>query len=166
MEADAARGSQQPSRPGQWTAAEGHLASASRPARWIALAVAASLGCSHGALPARAPRPVARLSANPRVAFAPVRIEFLLRLQGGQDTEDYYCPAVGWSFGDGSTSAHESDCEPWVSGLAIERLYQARHLYKHGGDYVAEVGLWKRGQRIVREQVALNVRPGLGEFRE
>jgi glycosyltransferase involved in cell wall biosynthesis len=48
------------------------------------------------------------------MAFAPVEILVTGQLKNGSDLEEFYCPGREWDWGDGTRSAHESDCEPGV----------------------------------------------------
>jgi hypothetical protein len=75
------------------------------------------------------------------MAFGPVSVLVVAQLQGGDEHEDFYCPDLEWDFGDGSRSSSQSDCEPFVPGMTLERHFMARHDYLRAGDYEVKVTL-------------------------
>jgi len=80
-------------------------------------------------------RPSLSARATPPSGTVPVRIFVSAELKGGDDDfEDYYCPTVEWTWGDGTVSASTADCEPYESGKSlIRRRFSADHLYKLPG---------------------------------
>ena len=69
--------------------------------------------------------------------MVPVRISGVAELKGGDnDFEEYYCPTIEWSWGDGTVSESSNDCEPYQSGKSqITRRYTISHPYRQGGQY-------------------------------
>jgi hypothetical protein len=88
----------------------------------VALAAPAIAGGGRGAK-----KPRLDLRANPRLAVMPVDVLVVAELVGGDEIEDFYCPAVEWDWGDGGRSAHEADCPPFEPGMAMARRHSARH---------------------------------------
>src|SRR5262245_24578768 len=84
---------------------------------------------------AKTRKPRLSLRATPRVAMPPVNVLLVAQLEGGDDTEDYYCPGQEWEWGDGARSAYESDCPPFQPGVEFTRRFSAMHAYSRPGDY-------------------------------
>ena len=80
-------------------------------------------------------KPRLELRTLQRVAFSPVSVFVVAELVGGEDTEELYCPGLVWDWGDGTRSAHESDCPPFVTGDDLQRRFTARHVYRDAGDH-------------------------------
>jgi hypothetical protein len=72
---------------------------------------------------------------------APVNVLVVAELLGGDQIEDYYCPALDWEWGDGSRSVRESDCPPMETGVAFVRRFTAEHVYHGRGTYNVRVTL-------------------------
>src|SRR5258706_16215522 len=96
------------------------------------------------------------LRPSPRLVRYSGEVLLTAQLAGGSDVEELHCPRVVWSFGDGSVSAQQSDCEPWSAGTRIERFFQARHLYVVPGEYAVREALWN-GEMKLKEAHALYV---------
>lgn len=120
-------------------------------ALFLLLAVPAAPG---DAPKGRKPRLDLRLS--PRVAFTPVSVYVTAELNGGDDLEDFYCPALEWEWGDGARSEYEADCAPFESKEAFERRFFARHEYRRAGEYHVKLTL-RRSQRAIAAATA-NIR--------
>jgi hypothetical protein len=118
-----------------------------------ALAVPATAGDGHGA---RKPR--LDLRASPRMAFMPVDVFVIAELVGGDETEDFYCPAVEWEWGDGNRSAHASDCPPFRPGMTLARLHSATHAYRRPGAYSIRVTLRRVGRALAAATTQVDVR--------
>lgn len=95
-------------------------------------------------------RPSLSLRATPPSGTVPVRIFVSAELKGGDDDyEDYYCPTVEWTWGDGTVSASTADCEPYEAGKSqIRRRFSAAHLYKQPGGVRVTLRL-KKKDRVV-----------------
>ena len=96
----------------------------------------------------RVKRPHLDLRASPRMALIPVSIFAVAELVGGDEVEDFYCPAVEWDWGDGARSAHEADCPPFEPGMAMARRHTASHAYRQRGEYSVRVTLRRVGRRL------------------
>jgi hypothetical protein len=97
---------------------------------------------------ARARKPRLDLRLTPRVAFSPVSVVAIAELNGGDELEEFYCPALEWEWGDGARSEQESDCAPFESKEGFERRFFANHSYRAAGDYSVRVTL-RRSQRAI-----------------
>src|SRR5471032_2018318 len=77
------------------------------------------------------PRPQVKLKAQPVIAMAPARVVLTAELVGGaNDFEEYYCSAVRWEWGDGTTSESSSDCAPYEAGKSeIKRRFTVEHVF-------------------------------------
>ena len=69
-------------------------------------------------------KPRLDLRAAPRMAFSPVNVLLTAELMGGDDVEEYYCPALVWDWDDGGRSEHEQRCDYTPAAPAST---QARH---------------------------------------
>jgi hypothetical protein len=94
-----------------------------------------------GDLP-RARKPRLELRAAPRMSFSPVLVLLTAELRGGEDSEEFYCPALEWDWDDGGKGVHEADCPPFEeSGNAMDRRFTAEHAYRRAGVYNVKVTL-------------------------
>jgi len=100
-------------------------------------------------------RPRLDLRASPRVAFSPVEVLVIGELKGGQDTEEFYCPGLVWDWGDGSRSAHESDCSPFQDGTELDRFFTARHAFRAPGAYSVRLFLIRAGRTVTMATVPI-----------
>lgn len=96
------------------------------------------------------------------MAFSPVSVLVIAQLVGGDEHEDFYCPDVEWDFGDGSRSAQQSDCEPFMDGMTLERHFMARHAYPRPGDYEVKVTLRRASRALAVATARVTVHAGLG----
>lgn len=119
----------------------------------FALATPAMAG---SALKAKNPR--LDLRAFPRIAFSPVNVLLTAELVGGEDVEEYYCPAVEWDWDDGSKSFHEADCAPFEDGAALDRRFTAEHAYRGAGTYNVRVTLRRVNRSVAVANVTITVR--------
>jgi hypothetical protein len=103
-------------------------------------------------------RPQLDLRASPRIAFSPVEVLITAQLKGGADLEEFYCPGLEWDWGDGTHSAHESDCAPFDSEASVERFFRARHAYGAPGNYQVRLTLRRADRTVAAGSVALMVR--------
>jgi phosphate-selective porin len=119
------------------------------------LVVAASLAdAGHGA----GSQPQLSLRATPRVGLSPTGVILTGQLQGGEDVEEFHCPALEWDWDDGSRSSSEEDCGPFQAGSGIARRFSARHLYRGPGSYRARLTLSRAGRAVAAATVMITVR--------
>lgn len=95
-------------------------------------------------------RPSINLRANPNVAFAPARVVATAEVLGGADDyQDFYCAKVEWTWGDGTTSEAQDDCDPYEAGTSmIRRRYTSDHKYELPGQYDVRLTL-RQGKKSV-----------------
>jgi len=67
--------------------------------------------------------PTAKLVSNTKSGFAPLRILLRAKLEGGDETEEFYCPAVEWEWPNGTRSTEESDCPPYAERTEYPRVW-------------------------------------------
>lgn len=110
-------------------------------------------------------KPSLSLKATPPIAFSPARVRVVAEIRGGADDyEDYYCPAIEWDWGDGTTSESTEDCEPYQAGKSsIRRRWSAEHVYRHSGSYKVFFRLKRRDKTVAAVSANVQVRPGLRE---
>jgi len=103
-------------------------------------------------------KPSITVRASPAVAFAPARIVVTAEVVGGPDDyQDFYCAKVEWSWGDGTTSEAQDDCDPYVAGQSqIRRRYANEHKYELAGNYDVRLTL-RQGKKSVGSGV-INIR--------
>jgi hypothetical protein len=103
-------------------------------------------------------KPSITVRASPAVAFAPARIVATAEVVGGPDDyQDFYCAKVEWSWGDGTTSEAQDDCDPYVAGQSqIRRRYANEHKYELAGNYDIRLTL-RQGKKSVGSGV-INIR--------
>jgi len=124
---------------------------------WAAVAVLSCAGVAAAGDGGKPKKPQLDLRASPRVAFSPVEILITGQLKGGAELEEFYCPGLEWDWGDGTRSAHESDCAPYESGAALERFFSARHAYGSPGAYNVRLTLRRANRTVAVASVAVNV---------
>ncbi len=124
---------------------------------WAAVAILSFAGLAAAGESARPKKPRLDLRASPRVAFSPVEILIIGELKGGQDVEDFYCPGLEWDWGDGSRSAHESDCSPFEAGTKLDRFFTARHAFRAPGAYGVRLTLRRAGRTVAVASVPVTV---------
>jgi hypothetical protein len=130
----------------------------------IALAVAGGLilGVPASAKPKR---PTLGVRVSPRMAFSPVDVFAMAELQGGEDSEDFYCLAIEWDWDDGSKSLQDSDCDPYQPGTKIERRFSSEHFYSRAGNYNIRAALKTQDRVVATNAFRLIVRQGLPQSR-
>jgi hypothetical protein len=124
---------------------------------WAVVALLSFAGLAAAAESAGPKRPRLDLRASPRVAFSPVEVLVIAELKGGQDVEDFYCPGLEWDWGDGSRSAHESDCAPFGGGTRLDRFFAARHAFRAPGAYTVRLSLSRAGRIVAVASMPLTV---------
>jgi PKD domain-containing protein len=105
-------------------------------------------------------KPRVDIRATPRMAFSPAEVLVVVKLTGGDEHEDFYCPDVEWEFGDGSRSGQQADCEPFAEGMALERHFTARHAYRQPGDYEVRVTLRRASRTLAVSTTRVTVHGG------
>jgi hypothetical protein len=100
------------------------------------------------------------------MAFSPVDIIAIAELTGGEDSEDFYCLAIEWDWGDGSKSLQDSDCDPYEPGTKIDRRFSAGHYYPSGGIYNIRASLLAQEKVIAANAYRLTVRQGIPTDRD
>lgn len=110
-------------------------------------------------------RPKLTLKAQPLVSMSPSKVTLRAELTGGtNDFEEYYCPTVEWSWGDGTQSEATSDCEPYQQGKSeIKRRYTIEHIFR-GGAYQITFRLKRRDKVVASAMTTIQVQPGLDEL--
>lgn len=112
-------------------------------------------------------KPSLSLRASPPVGFSPLRVRLTVEVRGGaNDSEDFYCPAVEWDFGDDSTSETSGDCEPYEPGTSeIQRRYSTEHTFRYfGADRVRVRFSLKQQDRVVASTTTnVSLRQGAGD---
>ncbi len=101
--------------------------------------------------------------AQPRIAFAPATVLVTGQLVGGDDLEEFYCPALEWDWGDGGRSAQEGDCPPFASDTKMARRFSARHAYREAGAYEIRLTLRRANRAVVAGSITIRVDGGEGE---
>jgi hypothetical protein len=109
-------------------------------------------------------KPRLDLRATPRIAFSPAYVLLTAELVGGDEVEEFYCPALEWNWGDGGKSVRESDCPPFQAGAELVRHFSAEHGYRHAGEYQITVTLRRANRSLAMASARVNVRPGVGDF--
>ncbi len=99
-------------------------------------------------------KPRLDVRATPRMAFPPALVLVTGQLVGGDDLEEFYCPALEWDWGDGGRSAQESDCPAFDVDMKMARRFSARHAYREPGTYEIKLTL-RRASRSVAAGTAL-----------
>lgn len=102
-------------------------------------------------------RPHLELRVTPPAAFSPATVLVVARLVGGEDAEDFYCPALEWDFGDGSRSTREGDCPPFDDDTQMARLFSLRYRYQAAGEYQIRLTLRRAGRTVVSASAPIKV---------
>jgi len=132
------------------------------PSSFRVIAFALTLGLSLGVPASAKPkRPTLGVRVSPRMAFSPVDIIAIAELTGGEDSEDFYCLAIEWDWGDGNKSLEDSDCDPYEPGTKIERRFSAEHHYPSGVIYNIRASLLAQEKVIAANAFRLTVRQGV-----
>ena len=109
------------------------------------------------------PRPKVSLRAQPVIAMSPARVVLTAELTGGaNDFEEYYCGAVEWEWGDGTTSESSADCAPYEAGKSeIKRRFTVEHVFNRPGNFRVMFHLKRRDKAVGNATINIQVRPGL-----
>lgn len=93
-------------------------------------------------------RPYLELRTATRAAFTPVEVTFIGRLVGGDDVEDFHCPAFEWDWGDGARSVRESDCDAFDTETRLLRVFSRTHRYRTAGEFIVRLTLRQAGRVV------------------
>jgi hypothetical protein len=110
---------------------------------------------------ARVRKPRLDLRATPSFSFTPANVRVTAQLSGGDDVEEFYCPAVVWDWDDGGRSAHQPDCPPFQAGTPLERHFTAQHAYSRPGVYNVRVHMLRASRSLAVASATVTVR-GMG----
>jgi hypothetical protein len=110
-------------------------------------------------------KPKISVRANPTMGMSPVRVVVTADLTGVSNaTDDYYCPAVEWEWGDDTRSTNQADCDPFEAGKTdIKTHFTADHTYQSAGEFRVQFRLKKKDKTIGAGSTSVRVRPGLGD---
>jgi hypothetical protein len=121
----------------------------------VGIAMAMPLLAGEGS---KAKSPQLNLRANPRFAIrAPVNVLATAELMGGDEVEEFYCPALEWEWGDGSRSVQESDCAPFQPGDTLERHFSAEHVFRGSGTYNVRVTMRRTSRQLAVAAATISV---------
>ena len=110
---------------------------------------------------AKVRKPRLDLRATPSFSFTPANVLVTAQLSGGEDVEEFYCPAVVWDWDDGGRSAHQPDCPPFQTGTPLERRFSAQHAYSRPGVYNVRVHMLRASRSLAVASATVTVR-GMG----
>ncbi|HET9360423.1 MAG TPA: hypothetical protein VFO58_11775 [Vicinamibacterales bacterium] len=108
-------------------------------------------------------KPSLSLRVTPSLGFTPLKARFAVDVRGGDDDfEDFYCPTIEWSWGDGTVSSNSEDCDPYEAGKSlIRRRFSAEHVYRQPGTFRVSFRLKQQKTRVVgTANTILQVRAG------
>jgi hypothetical protein len=131
----------------------------------LALIVFTLLAASAPAGDTKPRKPRLGLRATPRFSFTPSTVFATAELNGVDDTEEFYCPALVWDWDDGGRSAHEADCPPFRPGTPVERRFTAEHAYVRPGVYNVTVHILRSRRPLAMASATVTVR-GMGDMGE
>jgi hypothetical protein len=124
----------------------------------IFFSLAASAFAGDGA---KVRKPHLDVRATPSFAFTPARVLVTAQLRGGDDVEEFYCPALVWDWDDGGRSAHQPDCPPFEAGAPLERRFTAEHAYTRPGVYNVTVRMLRARRSLATASATVTVQ-GMG----
>ena len=106
-------------------------------------------------------KPKLTLKAQPIISMSPSKVTLRAELVGGaNDYEEYYCPTVEWTWGDGTQSESTADCQPYEAGKSeIKRRYVVDHVFR-AGYYQVAVRLKRRDKAVASATTAIQVQGG------
>lgn len=134
---------------------------------WFTLAAIAAVGLlpvfAQAQREGQEQRPSLSLRAQPPVGFSPLRVRATVDVRGGSDDyADFYCPAIEWDWGDGTSSESSADCDPYVPGKsAIQRRWSAEHVFRQSGGFRITFRLKQKTRVITSVNTMIQVRPGM-----
>ena len=106
-------------------------------------------------------KPKLTLKAQPVISMSPSKVTLRAELVGGaNDYEEYYCPTVEWTWGDGTQSESTLDCDPYEAGKSeIKRRFTVDHVFRAGAYQVA-FRLKRRDKVVASSTTAIQVQGG------
>ena len=123
------------------------------------------LACStltSAASKAKAVRPSISLVALPAVGFSPAHIVFTAELKG-DPSEDLYCPAVEWDWGDDTGTASKYDCDPFEPVKSeIKRRFVTEKTFNLPGEWRVEIRLKQKDRVVAKGFTNVVINPGTG----
>ena len=125
--------------------------------------IAVSMGFTS---PDKVEKPKLAVKVTPAMGLtAPARVVASADLTGGSsETDELYCAAVEWDWGDDTKSTAAADCDPFEAGKSeIKRRFTAEHMYANGGSYRVQLRLKKKTKVIVSAGAPVEVRRGIHE---
>ena len=110
----------------------------------------------------KADKPKLTVKVTPAMGgTAPARIVASADLVGG-DSEEAYCPAIEWDWGDDTKSTTSADCDPYEAGKSeIKRHFIADHVYQMGGNFRLQLRLKKKNKAFASGSISVQIRPGI-----
>jgi hypothetical protein len=104
------------------------------------------------------------VKASPTSGLAPIRVFLTGELKGGPDDyAEFYCPAVEWTWGDGTVSESSADCDPFEPGKsAIQRRYSIQHVYQLPGRFQVQLRLKKKDKTLTMATTAVQIMGAYG----
>jgi hypothetical protein len=127
----------------------------------LALPLIVAVALSTGSVDDKKPK--VSIKANPNMGMSPVRVVVTADINGG-DSEELYCSAPEWVWGDETRSSDSADCDPYVAGKSeIKRRFTADHTYRSAGEYQVQFHLKKKDRTLGSGNTTIRVRPGLGD---
>ena len=110
----------------------------------------------------KADKPKLSIKVNPPMGgTAPARVVASADLIGG-DSEELYCPAIEWEWGDDTRSTTAAECDPYEAGKSeITRRFTADHIYQTGGSFRIQLRLKKKNKAIASAGTSVQIRPGI-----
>lgn len=104
-------------------------------------------------------RPALVLKASPGAGIAPIRVFLTGELKGGADDfEEYYCPSIEWSWGDGTISESSADCEPYEAGRSeIKRRFSVQHVFKLPGAFRVQLRLKRKDKPLATATTVVQI---------
>ena len=126
---------------------------------WISVSATAKRSQAHFA----PPKPSISVRANPPAGFSPLKVVVTAELKGGKnDYEEFYCPAIEWTWGDDTRTEQSADCDPYVAGTSeIQRRYTTTKTFETSGDYRVSFRLKQKDKVVGSGGITIQVRPGV-----
>ncbi len=95
-------------------------------------------------------KPSMSLRASPSMAFTPARVVVTAELRNvRQDDGTFYCPALEWTWGDGTQSEERPNCDPFEAGVSqVRTRYVKQYTFYSAGRYRVTLRL-KRGRDVI-----------------
>lgn len=124
-----------------------------------ALAASAAAAAAQARTP---PKPSISVRAAPSMAFTPARVVVTAELRNvTQDSAEFYCPALEWTWGDGTQSEERPNCDPFVQGTSeVRTRYVKQYTYYTARRYRVTVRLKRGKDTILSGSTEVTVRAG------